>query len=251
MGTGMGTRMKDLCSRGRAAMALLLLLSIFQGWLQFTEISERLHWVSLLHDILPSIRKMPAELRTPEMETYLQAWQKAAGLDVKLSLVMAMEDSHHGSNDLERDLAIVKTVISQLKLDPDTHSIRDLAMANRTLEIPLIKQDVDIYEAPALVEIASAALLAYLFVLFDSMRALARDWQGPAPESLDLVPFYSSRYAFGMTTIWLLAPTVCAWSSAMQNFRIDTIQKVTLAVLTPLFAGLSIYSAWRVRKRFL
>ena len=237
--------MKDLCSRARAALNLLLLLSLLQIWVIFSAPNspESINAdIDALEEIfLPFIAEAngrPRKPLKPPLDKLVEALKSHEFKD-KDDLTLALFEDHSSTRffvelqrlfrsyaddntpppptsvDGETNIAIghyavrhIQKLISRSGLPP-TATIRELKHHySGEMEVPILKQSIEPEDATVVMAVATVFPLALLYVLFDSMRKVLRKmkFDGEDIDPLDCILFYRSWSAIPVTVVWLILP---------------------------------------------
>jgi hypothetical protein len=257
---------KDYCSRARAALNLILVLSLLQAWVLFSlpNSPESIdHDLEIVYEKLaPHFshnRNLPAA-REPldKFVVNLSKWEFADRDEATLAtfdipyvprleddVYWTMVDQAHaekadvGKIDAEKVREAASSVASALthikELErrsglPATATIRDLKRHySREVEVPVLKQSIEPNDVILVLELATVFPLAILFVLLDSMTLVLRKVKGDGKsiDPLDCIFFYRSWSAIPVSVIWLLSPLGLMLSQAIPIYLThDSIEAV-------------------------
>jgi len=113
-------------------------------------------------------------------------------------------------------LAYGKAVLNRLKalIDASGVNLEYATMGDverrfmRVVELPVIKQKVNVTNASWVLQLVLLAPLSLLLVLVESLWMIVREKPQKEIESLDLIFFYPSISAYVLGILWLIAPVL-------------------------------------------
>jgi hypothetical protein len=237
--------MKDYCSRARAALNLILLLSLLQVWVLFSLPNSPESIDRDVANLVASLSPYAFPYASPAIPTpdhtldklvaaiKANAYEDNENLTLGSLTIRTIENSHQmfydalkvaphsdeiaiididkNANAAANDLDHIHELIKRSGL-PQTATVRELKHHySGELEVPILKQSMEPKDATPVLALATDFPLAMLFVLLDSMCGLLRkvknERKGIAP--LDCIFFYRSWTAIPLGLAWLLLPFVC------------------------------------------
>jgi hypothetical protein len=237
--------MKDLCTRSRAVMNLLLLISMLQVWILVSEDhSSVVENTRKLCDDLMLMQSMTqasgtAEAFVAEYENTLIGGTRWNVQKIKLSTVLAITTidfdnafpnqksildiasrSHRPESEVskmvadihDRDTAILdglRATIEHAHLPPETSTIYDLErLSAKEIDLPYVHAPVDVRNAFWILAIGSLLVITMLYSLVDSIWRVGtetNEWGG-RERVLDVALLYPSKWAFYLAAIWIGSP---------------------------------------------
>jgi hypothetical protein len=272
--------MKDYCSRARAALNLILLLSLIQVWGIFSEansaesIDADINTVYIeLTPYLPSFGDVPPNGLMQALATTLIKDEN----DLPLSLFNDQSTNRFlykllrskGSDNSE------SPIVERKEMAPYDAFIRIQKMISRAglsskatilelkhhysgdIEVPILKQSIEPEDATVVMEVATVFPLALLFVLFDTMRRVLKKMKddGEDIDPLDCIFFYRSWSAIPVSIIWLILPLALFASRFQQLWthleNTQTWVAFLFACLSPVLALACLLQGFMARRVYL
>jgi len=251
----MGFVMKDICSRARGAMSLLLVIALLQLWVYLPGEGSKARIRSDLTEIVGFLKEADAAQLSANQKAFLNGYGELElereEEDTTVKTIWEMDEksiylpgpSRVDDAAIERILGVVdalrrlKDAIRLSNVNPESAVLADVEnKLAQDIEAPVIKVKLASDKASIWLSAAAFLIMIYLTTLIDSIWLILKDIPPEATvEPLDLILFYKSLWSYFLGGLWLVAPPLLS----MELIRHAAVQSRTYLTLSLIVMPIS------------